>query len=233
MFTLSEIEEFFEGQYSEEQIKMALVSLGVTPNEHGQFESSVTEALEVAFGATEDAVKQLPQSATVQETQELAIQLASSRAIELNINENALTEIVELVVSKGIAKAVFLDELEQQVVNKVSADLANERLQGLSEDSAKRLVAFSNILSNPSHLDDIIQKYGGSSEAEVAERQQKLTAETDFDPDAFLAEVSGEVEGEKKPTIIQVTSTKDVQKLASSLLKRYRKPSTDLKTAVS
>jgi hypothetical protein len=232
MFTLSEIEEFFEGQYTQEQIKMALDLLGVTPNEHGQFESSVTEALEVAFGATEDAVRQLPQ-ATVQETQELAIQLASSRAIELNINENALTEIVELVVSKGIAKAVFLDELEQQVVNKVSADLANERLQSLSEDSAKTLVAFSNILSNPSHLDDIIQKYGGSSEAEVAERQQKLTAETDFDPDAFLAEVSGEVEGEKKPTTIQVTSIKDVQKLASSLLKRYRKPSTDLKTAVS
>jgi hypothetical protein len=232
MFTLSEIEEFFEGQYTQEQIKMALDLLGVTPNEHGQFESSVTEALEVAFGATEDAVRQLPH-ATVQETQELAIQLASSRAIELNINENALTEIVELVVSKGIAKAVFLDELEQQVLNKVSADLSSERLQSLSEGSAKTLVAFSNILGNPNHLDEIIQKYGGSSEAEVAERQQKLTAETDFDPDAFLAEVSGEVEGEKKPTTIQVTSIKDVQKLASSLLKRYRKPSTDLKTAVS
>jgi hypothetical protein len=232
MFTLSEIEEFFEGQYTQEQIKMALDLLGVTPNEHGQFESSVTEALEVAFGASSDAVRQLPQ-ATVQETQELAIQLASSRAIELNINENALTEIVELVVSKGIAKAVFLDELEQQVLNKVSADLSSERLQSLSEGSAKTLVAFSNILGNPNHLDEIIQKYGGSSEAEVAERQQKLTAETDFDPDAFLAEVSGEVEGEKKPTTIQVTSIKDVQKLASSLLKRYRKPSTDLKTAVS
>jgi hypothetical protein len=232
MFTLSEIEEFFERQYSQKQIKVALDLLGVTPNEHGQFESSVTEALEVAFGASSDAVRQLPQ-ATVQETQELAIQLASSRAIELNINENALTEIVELVVSKGIAKAVFLDELEQQVLNKVSADLSSERLQSLSEGSAKTLVAFSNILGNPNHLDEIIQKYGGSSEAEVAERQQKLTAETDFDPDAFLAEVSGEVEGEKKPTTIQVTSIKDVQKLASSLLKRYRKPSTDLKTAVS
>ena len=233
MFTLPEIEEFFEGRYTLEQIKMALDLLGVTPDENGQFESSVTEALEVAFGASEDAVRQLPQSATVQETQELAIQLASSRAIELNINENALTEIIELVVSKGIAKAVFLHELEQQVVDKVSADLANESLQGSSDSTAKTILAFNNILNNPSHLDEIIQKYGGSSEAEVVERQQKLTAETDFDPDAFLAEVSGEVEGEKKPVTIQITSTKDVMKLSSALLQRCKKPSSGLKAASS
>jgi hypothetical protein len=61
----------------------------------------------------------------------------------------------------------------------------------------------------------------------VVQRQQTLAADSTFDVEAFFTEV----EGKKKPTTIQVTSTKDVQKLAASLLNRCKKPSSGLKAA--
>ena len=224
MFTLKEIVEYFEGQYTQEQIELALDSLGVKPNQNGEFESTVTESLELVFNATQDAVNQLPPSATAQETKDLAIQLASERAIDLNIDVDSLGNIVDLVVSTGISKAVFLHQLEQQVVKKVSEDLESQELQDLNDESARKIAAFTKILKDPKALDKIIQEYGGTSDSEVAARQEALSAVSTFDVDSFLEEM----EGEKKPVEVQITSIKDTKKLASTLLQRCKKSSISL-----
>ena len=227
MFTLSEIVEYFEGQYTQEQIELALDSLSVQPDENGQYESTVTESLELVFNATQEAVNQLPASATAQETKDLAIQLASERAVDLNIDVDSLGDIVDLVVSTGISKAVFLHQLEQQVVKKVSEDLESQELQDLNDGSARKIAAFTKILKDPKTLDEIIQKYGGTSDSEVAARQQSLSAASTFDVDSFLEEM----EGEKKPVEVQITSIKDTKKLAEGLLRHYKKGSISLSGA--
>ena len=228
MFTLPELIEYFEGQYTEVQIVEALEKIKAIPDERGQYPHEVAQGLEAAFKLSQEAAKQLP-GANIEEAQNLAIQLAEERAIALNLDSNTLDDVMQLIVSEGMAEAVFKHQLKQQVIDRVTADLESQDLEVLTDRNAQKIAKITTILSDPDNLDKIIQEFGGASETEVTQRQQTLAANSTFDVEAFFAEV----EGEKKPTEIQIKSVQDVKKLSSALFNRYKKPSSDLKPAVS
>lgn len=123
-----------------------------------------------------------------------------------------------------MAEAVFKHQLKQQVMEKVTADLESQSLMGLTDRNAQKIATIATILSDPDNLDKIIQDFGGTSQEQVVQRQQTLAADSTFDVEAFFTEV----ESEKKPTQIQVSSVQDVKKLSSALMQRYRKNSTKL-----
>ena len=226
MFTLPELIEYFEGQYTEVQIVEALEKLKAIPNEREQYPHEVAQGLEAAFKLSQEAVRQLP-GANIQDAQNLAIQLAEERAIELNLDDDTLDDVLQLIVSEAMAQAVFKHQLKQQVIDRVTADLESQNLEDLTDRNAQKIAKIATILSDPDNLNKIIQEFGGASETEVAKRQQTLAANSTFDVEAFFAEV----EGEKKPTEIQVKSVQDVRRLSSALLNRYKKPSSGLKAA--
>ena len=226
MFTLPELIEYFEGQYTEVQIVEALEKIKAIPDERGQYPHEVAQGLEAAFKLSQEAAKQLP-GANIEEAQNLAIQLAEERAIALNLDTDTLDDVVQLIVSEGMAEAVFKHQLKQQVIDRVTADLESQSLEGLTDKNAQKIAKIATILSDPDNLDKIIQEFGGTSETEVTQRQQILASESTFDVEAFFAEV----EGEKKPTEIQIKSVQDVKKLSSALLHRCKNPSSNLKAA--
>ena len=228
MFTLPELIEYFEGQYTELHIVEALEKIKAIPDDRGQYPHEIAQGLEAAFKLSQEAAKQLP-GANIQDAQNLAIQLAEERAISLNLDSDTLDDVVQLIVSEGMAEAVFKHQLKQQVIDRVTADLESQSLEGLTDKNAQKIAKIATILSDPDNLDKIIQEFGGTSETEVTQRQQTLAADSTFDVEAFFSEV----EGEKKPTEIQITSIKDVKKLSSALMQRYKKPSRNLKTATS
>lgn len=228
MFSLQELIEYFEGQYTEDQIKSALNKINAETDDQGKYSATIAQRLEAAFQLANEAARQLPQG-DVKQAQELAIQLANERAIELNLDTNSLDDIVQLIVSEGMAEAVFRHQLKQQVVDRVTADLNSQELQNLNDENARRIAKIATILSDPENLDRIIQEFGGSSEAEIVQRQQSLAANADFNVDAFFAEV----DGEKKPVEIQISSVQDTKRLATALLLRCKKSSGTSRAASS
>lgn len=226
--SLEELLEYFDGQYTEAQIIAALEKIKAVPDEKGQYSNGVAQGLETAFVISQEAVKQLP-GANIQEAQNLAIQLAEERAIALNLDGNTLDDVVQLIVSEGMAEAVFKHQLKQQVIDRVTADLESQSLEGLTDKNAQKIATIATILCDPGNLDKIIQEFGGSAETEVTQRQRTLAGDSTFDPEAFFAEV----QGEKKPTEIQIKSVQDVKSLSSALLNRYKKSSTSWKAASS
>jgi hypothetical protein len=223
MFTLPELIEYFEGQYTEVQVIEALNKIQASPDQNGVYPNAVVQGLEAAFNISQEAARKLP-GGNVRDAQNLAIELAQDRAIELDLDANTLTNVVELIVSEGMAEAVFKHQLKQQVMEKVTADLESQSLMGLTDRNAQKIATIATILSDPDNLDKIIQDFGGTSQEQVVQLQQTLAADSTFDVEAFFTEV----ESEKKPTQIQVSSVQDVKKLSSALMQRYRKNSTKL-----
>jgi hypothetical protein len=226
MFTLPELIEYFQGQYTEAQIIESLEKLNAVPDSNGQYPIGVPQDLEAAFMLSQEAVKQLP-GANIEETQKLAIQLAEQRAIELNLDNDRLDDVVQLIVGEGMAEAVFKYQLKQQVIDRVTADLESQGLEELTGRNAEKIAKITTILGDPDNLDKIIQEFGGTSEAEVTRRQQNLASEPSFDVEAFFAEV----QDKKKPTTVEITSIQDVRAISAALLQRYKKPSSGLKAA--
>lgn len=223
MFTLPELIEYFEGQYTEVQVIEALNKIQASPDQNGVYPNAVVQGLEAAFNISQEAARKLP-GGNVRDAQNLAIELAQDRAIELDLDANTLTNVVELIVSEAMAEAVFKHQLKQQVMEKVTADLESQSLMGLTDRNAQKIATIATILSDPDNLDKIIQDFGGTSQEQVVQLQQTLAADSTFDVEAFFTEV----ESEKKPTQIQVSSVQDVKKLSSELMQRYRKNSTKL-----
>lgn len=224
MFTLPELIEYFEGQYTEVQVIGALEKIGATPDQNGLYPNAVVQGLEAAFNISQEAARKLPGNSNIKDAQNLAIELAQDRAIELNLDSSTLDNVIELIVSEGMAEAVFKHQLKQQVLEKVTADLESQSLMGLTDKNAQKIATIATILSDPDNLDKIIQDFGGTSQSQVVQRQQTLGADSTFDVEAFFAEV----ESEKKPTQIQVSSIQDIKKLSSALMQRYGKNSTKL-----
>lgn len=219
MFTLPELIEYFEGQYTEAQVIEALRKVQASPDENGRYPNAIVQGLEAAFSISQEAARKLPGNSNIKDAQNLAIELAQDRAIELNLDSSTLNNVIELIVSEGMAEAVFKHQLKQQVVEKVTADLESQSLMGLTDKNAQKIATIATILSDPDNLDKIIQDFGGTSQKQVADRQQALAADATFDIEAFFAEV----ESEKKPTQIQVSSVQDVRRLSSALMQRYGK----------
>lgn len=221
MFTLPELIEYFDGQYTEDQIIQALTKIQASPDQNGQYPYAIAQGLEAAFNLSQEAVKQLSgnENNNIKDAQDLAIQIAQSRAVELNFDKGTLDNVMQLIVSEGMAEAVFKHQLKQQVIEKVTADLEIQSLESLTDKIANKIAAIANIHADLDGLDSIIQDYGGTSHGEVIKRQQAIAADSNFDVEAFFVEV----ESVKKPTQIQVTSVKDVKKLSAALMRRYIK----------
>lgn len=224
MFTLPELIEYFEGQYTEAQVIGVLEKIGATTDQNGLYPNAVVQGLEAAFNISQEAARKLPGNSNIKDAQNLAIELAQDRAIELNLDSSTLDNVIELIVSEGMAEAVFKHQLKQQVLEKVTADLESQSLMGLTDKNAQKIAKIATILCDRDNLDRIIQEFGGSAETEVTQRQQTLAGNSTFDAEAFFAEV----EDEKKPTEIQIKSVQDVKRLSSALMQRYGKNSTKL-----
>ncbi|MEH2201235.1 hypothetical protein [Nostoc sp.] len=238
-FTRSELFQNFEGEYSTEQVIQALSKLAeidkqVDPNSES-FDESIVEQLEDIFGIIQDAVDKQKLLATsgssLTSVEDLAVELAGDR---LDIPKEVFKGFVEILAGRTIAQATVIHQFTNQLFKDVSGELQTRSLQETTQETAEQVAFMMQLIQNPETRQRIAQDYGLKPNHQVATELKTVTNTTtefnptDFDPDAFLAEVSGK---KKSITPGLKMTIPDTKSLVKSLLSQSC--STSLKAQAS
>jgi hypothetical protein len=222
-FTRSELFQNFEGEYTTEQVTQALSKLAeidkqVDPNA-STFDESIVEQLEDIFGIIQDAVDKQKLLATngssLTPVEDLAVELAGDR---LDIPKEVFKGFVEILAGRAIAQATVIHQFTNQLFKDVQGELQAQSLQQTTQETAEQVAFMMQLIQNPQTRQRIAQDYGlKPTSLVVTELQTTLTNDTtDFDPDAFLAEVSSEKKSMITPGLKMTIP--DTKSLVKSLL---------------
>ncbi|MBN3875177.1 hypothetical protein [Nostoc sp. JL23] len=197
-FTRSELFQNFEGEYTTEQVIQALTQLAeidkqIDPSAE-LFDESIVEQLEDIFGIIQDAVDKQKLLATsgssLTPVEDLAVELAGDR---LDIPKETFKGFVEILAGRAIAQATVIHQFTNQLFKDVQGELQAQSLQETTQETAEQVAFMMQLIQNPETRQRIAQDYGLKQNHQVAtELKTVTTTTTDFDPDAFLAEVSDE-----------------------------------------
>lgn len=213
-FTRDELFEYFSDRYTSEQVTDALTSLGEDPNAEG-YPASITDRLEQVFKVVTDAIassKQLPGAnlATVEQT---AVQLAGDRSID--VTPDLIRGMLDILGAQAAVEAYAIHQHKKTIREGVLSQLQVGELAETNQVVAERIDALQKLVNDPETLDQILNDYGLLSQSAATEQRDRLTADSEFNPDAFLMEV-----GAKKPQVQAIAHTKS---LAKTLLFRALK----------
>lgn len=202
MFTREELFEYFSDRYTPTQIiailhKLAEEDQTLDP-EALEFPAAITDRLEAAFKIVEMAIAQqktlagtAPQTESdLAQIEKLAIDMAVQSAI--NIPIEILPSIVEIVAGEEVARAAAISRMRDAVFRHALSEMDAKRFEQFSQESAENIQLILRLVNDPQKLKQILGDYGLKSNDEVVTEFQALTSTctVDFDPDAFLEEVT-------------------------------------------
>ncbi|MBW4598970.1 MAG: hypothetical protein KME29_04980 [Calothrix sp. FI2-JRJ7] len=212
-FTRQELFEYFADRYEAPTVEKALTELAkydTTVNPQGaEFSDHITEQLESVFEVVVEAFDK--QRAL---TSSLAVDIAEERGI--TVNPGAVENIVQVFLERGITRGVALHQLEVAATEKTRAQLEFDYLRQQAGLNTQQSEALFRLLNDHGALNKILTEYG-IDDFKTANHAKAYQEEiTDFDPTAFLAEVSAGKELSKAPV-----TAKDSKGLVKALVQKY------------
>ncbi len=227
MFTREELFEYFGGQYSVELVMKALQELSLADDsinpDAEEFPATITERLEEIFQAVEGALDKhklltANGSTNIAPIEEIAVELAGDH---LDIPKEVFKGFVEILAGRTIAQATVIHQFTNQLFKDVQGELQARSLQDATQETAEQVAFMMQLIQNPQTRQQIAQDYGLKPNHQVATELKTVTNTTtefnptNFDPDAFLAEVS---DGKKSITPGLKMTIPDTKSLVKSLL---------------
>jgi hypothetical protein len=222
-YTRAELFQHFEGEYSQSQVIKGLTELAkidkqINPDAD-EFDESIIEQLEDTFHLIQDAVdkhKLLAQKGeNLVPVEQIAMDLVGDRASSIPLD--VFKGFIEIVAGEAIARAVLEHQLSKSVYEQTLTDLDIKALSCKNRDTANRIALMSHLINNPQTVEKILLDYGINSETRLPEIANSCSI--DFDPDAFLAEVSDPKKTPSVPTTLR--TVQDTKMFTQKLLKQY------------
>jgi hypothetical protein len=223
MFTRTELFDYFQGDYTSEQVVEALKAIArydKSLNPEGEeFPDEITEQLEGAFDISEKVLESSP-NLSLSEARQAAIVEASENYPELDTR--VFKEILYIVSERAIARAVSLRRVEDGIFDAASAQLDAEALEKLRDSNNRLITAYQLIGNNDERINKILEEYGVNSKQQTqewVETYERVLEEDDedFDADAYLTELNAVVgEEPTKKSLNKSQSRKLVRHLFQS-----------------
>jgi hypothetical protein len=228
MFSREELFEYFEFNYSRDQIEKALYIFSEHSSDFDpqaeEFPTTITEQLEQIFNVVETAVAQKRALNGAEDCRDIAqIQsdcITIANAQSLLIPNEIFDSMTQLLIGEGIAQAAIQHRIVNEVRRETLSQLQKNELSELNQDTATRIAQITALFSDPKTLDKILADYGLENKSEFNAGLNHLANEStsDFDVDAFFAEKGVENPEIKKPQTIH-----DTRAVVRSLIKRNLK----------
>jgi cysteinyl-tRNA synthetase len=223
MFTRQELFDYFQDDYTQQQVVDALKAIArfdKSLNPEGEeFPDEITEQLEGAFEISEKVLESSP-NLSISEARQAAIVEASESYPELDTR--IFQEILYIVSERAIARAVSLKRVEDGIFDATSAQLDAEALEKLRDKNNRLISAYQLIGDNDERINKILEEYGVNNKQQTqewVETYERVLDEVDddFDASAYLTELKAVVgEEPAKKSLTKSQSRKVIKHLFQS-----------------
>jgi predicted house-cleaning NTP pyrophosphatase (Maf/HAM1 superfamily) len=223
MFTRTELFDYFQDDYTEQQVVEALKAIArydKSLNPEGEeFPDEITEQLEGAFETVEKVLADSPNLSLAEVKQAAVVEAARNHP---EVDTRILQEILYIATERAIAQAATFGQIEQAVFDAANAQLTAEQLEKLRDKNNRQISAWQLIGNDDERINKILEEYGVNSKQQTQEWIETYERvleddDEDFDASAYLSELKAVVgEDPAKKSLTKSQSRKVIKHLFQS-----------------